>query len=605
MASPSQPKTIGELVRKAESDYVSGVTNISKYVQFSLYNTLEKIYAYVNSVFESGDTDSKGRDKPFFNIVTAAENIWYRATDIDRKNIRFKSTKTTNVFSAFVATIMLREWMRKHNFGVFLNDWGRTLSRYGSAVVKFLVKDNDLVAIVVPWNTLIIDAVDFDNNAVIEKLEFTAAQLRKHKEYDQEQVTSLINALAPRETSDGMHKDSKSDYVKIYEVHGELPLSYLTDNDEDSDEYVQQMHVVSFVARKDSATDGYDDFTLYRGREKNPYMITHLIKEDGRAIGRGAVENLFQAQWMVNHSMKAIKDQLDLSSKLVFQTADTNFVSRNVLKAVETGDILIHKPDMPITHVANNANDITALQNFGQQWKMLGQEIDGTSDVMMGKTLPSGTAYRQAAILQQESHSNFEIMTENKGLAIEDMMHGFVLPHFKKQLDTSEEVIAVLEANEIMRVDNMYVPKKARIEANRMKVEAVLNDQNPQIDEGMIAGDIRKSQSELGDMRSFIPSDVDSTTWKEVFKDLDTIEVEITDEQIDKEPVMSTLTTLYQIANASGNVQAADMILRKTLEQTGVVSAAEYPTAPTPSPLQVAQQPNGASQPVASVGTGV
>jgi nucleoside-diphosphate-sugar epimerase len=33
-----------------------------------------------------------------------------------------------------------------------------------------------------------------------------------------------------------------------------------------------------------------------------------------------------KAQWMVNHSQKAIKDQLDLASKLIFQTADPKHV---------------------------------------------------------------------------------------------------------------------------------------------------------------------------------------------------------------------------------------------------------------------------------------
>jgi len=595
------PNNVGELVRKAEDDFQKGVTKLSEHVEFSLHDTLEKIYAYSQSVFMDGPKDSKNRDKPFFNIVTAAENIWYRATDIDRKNIRFKSTKTSNVLASMLATFKLRDWMRRHNFGVFLNDWGRCLSRYGSAVVKFLDKEDDLIAMVVPWNTLIIDAVDFDNNAVIEKLEMTPAQLRKHKEYDQDQVTNLIAALAPRKLGDGMHVDNKAEFVLLYEVHGELPLSYLTDNDDDSEEYVQQMHVVSFVARKDSSSNEYDDFTLYRGREKNPYMITHLIKEDGRALAKGAVENLFEAQWMVNHSMKAIKDQLDLSSKLIFQTADTNFVSRNVLKAIETGDILITKENMPITHIQNNANDITSLQNFGQQWKMLAQEITSTPDVLMGKNLPSGTAYRQAAIIQQESHSNFEIMTENKGLAIEDMMRNFVIPFLKTELDTTDEIAAVLDSMEMTRIDNMYIPKKARIEANRLKVEAVLNEQVPNVNEGQIAQDMKSSLTDLGDMRFFKPHDTKDITWKEVFKDFEwEVEVEVTDETTDKEAVMTTLSTVLQTIATNPLVLQdpnAKLLFSRILENTGTISSAELQPTP-PSPMQpVGQKPQ--------VGTGV
>ncbi|WP_460992121.1 hypothetical protein, partial [Staphylococcus aureus] len=67
-----------------------------------------------------------------------------------------------------------------------------------------------------------------------------------------------------------MKKDTKSNYIKVYEVHGELPLSYLTEKEKDETTYVQQMHIISFVASKQG---GYDDFTLYAGREKkNPYL---------------------------------------------------------------------------------------------------------------------------------------------------------------------------------------------------------------------------------------------------------------------------------------------------------------------------------------------
>lgn len=172
---------VAELVRKNESDFINGTTTISKYVDFSLSENLDKIDAYINSKHITGEKDSMGRDKPFFNIVTAAINIWFRATDIDRKNIKVKATKSTDVFADFLATIHLQDWMRRDNFGAFLNEWGRTLARYGSAVVKFIETEGKLHSMVVPWNRLIVDPIDFGNDVVIEVLELTPAQLKKEK----------------------------------------------------------------------------------------------------------------------------------------------------------------------------------------------------------------------------------------------------------------------------------------------------------------------------------------------------------------------------------------------------------------------------------------
>src|SRR3990167_7333528 len=157
-------------------------------------------------------------------------------------------------------------------------------------------------------------------------------------DYDSDMVDALITAREARQSLDGQRRDNKNDYITLYEVHGELSAEYLKDDDDRDDDkedvYVQQMHVISFVANENKK--GFEDFTLYKGKEKNPYLMTHLIKEDGRTLSIGAVEHLFDAQWMTNHSQKLIKDELDLSSQLIFQTADSSFVGKNVLTSIQT-----------------------------------------------------------------------------------------------------------------------------------------------------------------------------------------------------------------------------------------------------------------------------
>ena len=166
-------QSIHEIVRDAEDNYVHGIVKIGEYVEFDMHDVIEKTTAYLNSKHISGATDSLGREKPFFNIVSAARNIWYRATDIDRKNITMLSSKANQTAMAFMANVLLQNWMKKARFGVFLNDWGRTLADHGSAVVKFVEQGGDLKASVVPWNRLIVDPVDFDSIPTIEKIYMT------------------------------------------------------------------------------------------------------------------------------------------------------------------------------------------------------------------------------------------------------------------------------------------------------------------------------------------------------------------------------------------------------------------------------------------------
>lgn len=606
-------ETIPEIVRETEDNYLNGTVQIGEYVDFDMHETIETIDAYLNSRHISGKTDSLGREKPFFNIVTSAVNIWYRATDIDRKDIRILPDNIRNSLQAFVANVILQNWMKESRFGTFLNEWGRTLARYGSAVVKFVERDGKLVASVVPWNRVICDPIDFDATPRIEKLYRTPSQLRANEMYDQEVVKELINSQTSRETLDGKKQDNLSGFIEVYEVHGMLPLALLADDPDQAtesewDTYRQQMHVVSFVAG--SKKGEYKDFTLFRGKEaKDPYMLTHLIKEDGRTLAIGAVEYLFDAQWMKNHTVKNMKDTLDLASKLIFQTSDSAFVGRNVLSAIETGDILIHSANQPLTQINNSKADITSFQNYGMEWERLSQNLTSTPDALRGTTLPSGTPYALGAYLGAQANSLFEIMTENKGLAIEDMLRAHVLPFIKKKLDTKDEIMAILDAQGIAEIDSIYVPKEAVRRFNKRTKEQMmqaLKDDNaplpspfqPDVEEQAV----KDEMSKLGDKRFFTPDELNEKTWKEALSGLAmNVTVEVTNENTDKGAVLQTLSTVLQTIASNPLILQdpnAKMVFSEILTETGRISPLQLATTKTP----VQSPPQGGDVPMIGAG---
>jgi len=570
-------QSVATIVRRLEQDFVSGTgTLMSDYVRTDLYTDINTIYAYLNSKHITGEKDSLGREKPFFNIVLSARNVWFRATDIDRKNIILTPTKEKDIVGAFLLSVHLQDWMRKENFGKFLNTWGLELAGFNSAVTKYIEKDGRLIPSVIPWSSLIVDQVNFADNLKIEILQLTEAQLYA-KGFDKEVIESMCDAAKARETTKKQKKDNKNTYYKIYEVHGKLPLSYLTGKDKDDDTFVQQMHVISYMA---SNTKGeFDEFTLYKGREeKDPYMLTSLLPAtDGSISLDGSVKNLFDSQWMVNHSVKAIKDQLDLASKLIFQTADGNFVGQNALFAIESGDILVHELNKPLTQVNNNSHDITSLQNFGGQWKQLSAEINGISDAMLGVAPKAGSAWRQTEALLQESHSLFEIMTENKGLALEEMLRTYIIPFLMKKMNNSKEVTATLDLHGIKQIEKRYVKNQAIINSNKQIIDTVLKGEiATQPDMAQMQADVQGQLNEQGNKRFFAPSDM--KTWKDEFKGLETdIEIEITGEQQDKQAMFSTLNTaLVAVTNPNfANNPKAQFIVDKILTATGHVSPVE------------------------------
>lgn len=607
--------TIGQIVRKLEEDYTNGNTTISKYVDHDMYETLNKIDAYMSSVHTSGSQDSIGRDKPFFNIVTAARNVWFRATDIDRKHIKIKAAKIEQYLITMAAQMKLRSWMKKAAFGVFLNEWGRTLATYGSAVTKFVEKDGELIASVVPWNRIICDPIDFDASPKIEVLEFTPAQLRKQKGYDQEMVKQLLQDLQAREDLNKQKKDNRSNYIRVYEIHDEFSVAQYKESKgiepEEGDENIfkQQMHVISFVGKSGRGRKTeYQDYTLYSGYEKkNPYLKDDLITEDGRTLGIGAVEHLFEAQWMVNHSAKQIKDTLDFASLMILQTGDGSLVGRNVLNSLITGDVLVFDKNQDPNGLqqVNNAHDITQIQAFSSQWQNLAKEITATPDAIRGNTQPSGTAYRLQQLITNESHSLFELMTENKGLAIERMFREFVLPYIKTQLDTSEEITDILDSQGITQFDSIYIPREATKRRNKKLKDQILSGEiADDVPEEMFQQDIKKEMSVYGNQRSMTPSEVSDKTWKEVLKGFEwEVEVDVTHESEDvNEAIISLATTFQTIASMAGRPMTADerLVFNQIMEKSGAVSPLQLTHAQTAQP-NVAQQPPSGGRPTAEI----
>jgi hypothetical protein len=611
--------TIGEIVRELESNFISGNGTLSsKYVTTDLYEDINTIYAYLNSKHTSGEYDSMGREKPFFNIVIASRNIWFRATKRHTKDVTLRARKAEDTMGVFLMSVHLQDWMTRERFGAFLNNWGLELAGFNSAISKFIEKDGKLNCSVIPWSKMICDQIDFANNPKIEILELTEAQLYE-RGYDEEQVKAMCDSSKARELTNKQKSDNKKGYYKLYEVHGKFPLEYLTDKEKDSDTFVQQMQVLSFVAQK--GTRGkktqWDEFVLYKGKEeKDPYMLTALLPAtDGSISLDGSVKNLFQAQWMLNHTKKQIKDQLDLASKLIFQTSDGNFVGQNALNAIEQGDILIHAMNQPLTQLQNNSHDIVSLQNFGAEWKGLSSEINGISDAMLGIAPKAGTAWKQVEANLIENHSLFEEMGLNKDLAIEDMLRLHILPFLKKKMNNADEISATLSSYNIDKIDKKYVPYEATKRLAKKIIKQIIQTGTfPAVNDQMQADHTAEVKAELdaqGNQRFFVPNEIDDTTWKELFKDVEfDIEV-VNDESSNTQEVLQTLNTaLNVVANPNfQNNPKAQFIIDKILQKTGHISAMELSAIPEPTPAPQPIQPAQPISPVApnggaGVGTG-
>jgi hypothetical protein len=235
--------------------------------------------------------------------------------------------------------------------------------------------------------------------------------------------------------------------------------------------------------------------------------------------------------------------------------------------------------------------------------------VSSTPDAIRGVTPPSGTALGTVQITAQQGLSLFELMVENKGLALEEIWREFVIPNIKKQLDTKEEIVATLDNLSIKQIDSLYIPNEAKRRFNQMAVEKVIQALETD-DMSMVPSpydprqaemDVANDMKSLGNNRYFAPDELSEKTWKEIFKDFEwDVEIEVTNEQSDKQAVLANLNdTLGKLAQL-GDIENARLVLAKILEETDIFSPMEIATAsaaPQAAPQGSTSMPN--SEPVA------
>ena len=191
-------------------------------------------------------------------------------------------------------------------------------------------------------------------------------------------------------------------------------------------------------------------------------------------------------------------------------------------------------------------------------------------------------------------------MVENKGLAIEDMLRTYIIPHIKTKLSNDKEIMAVLEDHDIKKIDAMYIPNEAIRRYNEAFKEAILSGDNPIPFNQAVGENLIKQELSLQDnSRSFAPVILKDgkevkVNWKEALKDIEwELEVGITNEHVDKIVMATTLTNMLQTLTQPGIQQnpVAMLAIRKIMNLAGGISPIELSQIPTmaPQPLSLPQ----------------
>lgn len=433
-------------------DFSKDITIVPS-LTFNQKATLEQIYFYYLSRFKTGDIDTEGDKKYFYNIVKTPCKVMTKMIDFDTKHIRILSEAGTNPHITWFFERDLKQWMKEVEFGKVLNRIFRELPIFGTVVLKMI---GDRPYFVDLRNFIVNPAADsLEETPIIERHYYTPDGLKKvGKQLGWKNIDQAIEQYRDM--------DKKGKFICVYERYGEIyryksngerevsnRRVVIADVGEDKrDRYTSETVPHNGVVLDDEEYDGY------------PYREFHLEKMPGRWLGIGVVEMLFDPQMRHNELANQMAKGTYWASLRLFQTAD-DATNINLSTDAINGQIL-NNSGFPITPIDLTERNLAYFAQEFERWTRNRDETTFTFEIPRGERSPAGTTLGEIQILAQSAYNYFGHIQENVALDIKRFLFDDIIPSFQKKM--SKEHFLRLVGEDLEKINEILVATRTQAE---------------------------------------------------------------------------------------------------------------------------------------------
>jgi hypothetical protein len=488
-------KVLG-VVTLALDDYNKKVIDINPDYAPTQPDVIDLVDHYWMDKFRDGGETLTGWKKAFYNIVSNPTQVSSKMVDLDTKDVKIIAENGASFYPAWFYQKDLRLWMKEKQFGKVLNEIVYNLPKYGTVILKKV--GDDIFNVPIKNFAMSPDVNKLEeSNYIIETHEYTPAAFKKMK-WDKAAIKEAIKLAGDLEP------DTK---IKVYELYGEVA------GEDDNYFCITDTGIVLYQ-------DTMDVGDVYK---KHDWEIIN-----GRALGRGVVEKLFEAQIQQNRIVNYKTEGLHWSSKHVFQTRDQG-VERNLMTDTENGDIVNVMSE--ITPIAMEERNLAGYTSNEQRWDLLAKSITFAYSEISGERAPAGTPLGSSMLQVQQASNFFDLKKEDLGMFIKDVIITWVIPSFEKNANLEHSImISQFDDSEIQKIRGLVVDAQT----NESVIEHIIR-----------TGNIPKTE-DIKIFRSIAEKEVEKKKEikipKGMYKNLQKkVDVIITNEQID---VAARLTTL-------------------------------------------------------------
>lgn len=430
---------------------------------------IRRSFLYKNSQFERNNDNRENR--PYKNIIRPILNIHYRTEGFDVKDIEIFVDNPETYYKSFLVKKFHDKWALQHEMDTFIDELVESFVDYGGVLVKNV---KGVRPEVVDLRTLAFcDQTDILSGPFAIKHFFSPTQLRGMVDsgWDADKIEFLIiKSEAEKRKTDGQNKKTPGRYIELYEVHNVSTMDW----DSTSMDSDPKINVVGFYKDQNEQSFGV---TLLEKDEPDIGKFFKFLKRDpiqGRALGFGAIEELFEPQVWTNFAEIHIAGMLQHASKVLYKSNDRKFKGQN-LSNRPNGAVLDLTENKDINQLDNQPRNLTAFTNYVQDMHEHAGEMGAASDLFMGQQPTAGTPFKSLETQLVEGKSLHLWRQGRISTFVDQIYRDWIIPQLGKQITQGTKFLSTLKADELL----MVAERVSRNEANRKAKKALLDFDKP------------------------------------------------------------------------------------------------------------------------------
>lgn len=496
-------KDIFSQIRDERADFLNNEIEVVPGYNFSQYNTIKKDHLYYTGHYEKGDYEEINgvmRKKVFHNLSRWRCEVATKMIDMDVKDFFLVSNKPSSDWNVFLLEKEIKVWLKKNKMGKLLNEISRLLPIYGSVVLQKTKQGAKIVDLRYLYNDQSAQTLN-DARYILNKMYLSHPDMRKMGKLGWENVDEAIDKfsgkyqqgydLAGVSTSNNgsnlywegtgtqnVTKATTAPLVEVFERYGEVPLSWFTDKESDENEYVLAKYCVTGIDESVQNSEGViiaeEGIVLYKEQiDELPFKEVHYTKTEGRWLGVGIVEILFEPQRIINQLKQAEAIGHELGALQLFQTRDDT-IAQNIMTDLQSGDILKVKSE--ITQIATELRDMAGLQNSMQSVETQSDNLTFSRDVVSGENAPGQATLGAVQIQTQQVTAVFDYKKENIELFFNEFIKDLVVPQMEKELNLAHVLRLTGTMAEMQKLRNNFATNTANARIIKHAIESDATD---------------------------------------------------------------------------------------------------------------------------------